>query len=95
MAEAKTPLALVPPVSTLDTVVGVRDDGTGAQIVQLTTSNLAALLQIDAGGLVRPLWTELATIVGSYDGQPARVLGDAGHHNDPVTAGHPHNVISR
>ncbi|BGE85026.1 hypothetical protein [Methylosinus sp. 3S-1] len=70
MAEAKTPLALVPPVSSLDTVVGVRDDGTGAQIVQLTTSNLAALLQLDAGGLVRSSWTQLETIVGSYDGQP-------------------------
>lgn len=89
MAEAKTPLALVPPVSSLDTVVGVRDDGTGAQIVQLTTSNLAALLQLDAGGLVRSSWTQLETIVGSYDGQPARVLGDSGHHNDPVTSGHP------
>jgi hypothetical protein len=83
---AKTRLSDKALVSSLDEVVGIRDDGTGPSVRRIKVENLAAQLSV-GGGLAKATWAALSEITGSTNGLGARVIGDAGTHTDPVVGG--------
>lgn len=87
MVDAKTPLSTKTTVSSVDKVAAIRNDGTGDKVVLIEVDNLAAQMSFSGGGgILKGAWTDgLEDVVGTYAGQPARVIGDSGTHTDPVT----------